>query len=374
MFFSVATESQSNFPCHYEFWSWKFDCDQGWTVLQETDRAVAFKGYSTDKSADWLINNYPWGSESVFGGNFCVIQFTQDSVQLGHSQNRTFPLWISDSALTNFNAVGLQLWSDARIAIRAPWILYSTEATPDWNIESTTVEQATAKIIKLLVDQTQKFVANNTVDNLKVFTSGGLDTTLIHALLKHCQVPFTAIDHAHFEPDQFADDLQKFWGYKQIHHWNHPTWLATGSCGDEYFLRGPLEIGMITAWHNIEFMPLVASRPDAYHWHYFSRDKNATTFQQQWNQREQLREKYPRFADLACHLLDMNRNDHQHWHLGHTLTWTPLQELDVTRILLGVEMSPALLEHFLNGSIVRDCIEQLDPASLQLLDQYKNKN
>jgi len=66
-------------------------------------------------------------------------------------------------------------------------------------------------------------------------------------------------------------------------------------------------------------------------------------------------------------------NDHQHWHLGHTITWTPLMNIEIVKILLQCTLED-LLPQFLDAEISKILIARYDTSLLQAISQYKNYN
>lgn len=210
---------------------------------------------------------------------------------------------------------------------------------------------------------------------MKLYCTGGLDTALIRALLTAHGKNFEQISHEHFEVTPFVRHnqpaLEHYWSYssQQLHHWNSPTWLATGGCGDEYFLRGPAVIAMLTAWHDIDFGELLEANPDCYHYHHFQRYR--LLWQDNWQHRHELQKKYATREQVNLHVMDHLANDHQHWHLEQTITWTPLKNIEIARILLQLSIED-LIPQFLSGQITRDVIAHYNSNVLNTVSSYKN--
>jgi hypothetical protein len=156
-----------------------------------------------------------------------------------------------------------------------------------------------------------------------------------------------------------------------MHHWTTPTWLATGGCGDEYFLRGPEVIAMLTAWHDINFGQLLSENTQAYHYHHFNKYQDLWT--DSWNNRQILQNLYSTREQLNQHIVDHLLNDHQHWHLGEVTTWTPFKNIKLVKILLQCNIQD-LLPQFLDGKISRCIIEHYSPRVLDFVSTYKNYN
>jgi hypothetical protein len=66
-------------------------------------------------------------------------------------------------------------------------------------------------------------------------------------------------------------------------------------------------------------------------------------------------------------------NDHQHWHLGETVTFTPFKDLEITKLLLRLPKE-VLVQQMLHGYVSRKLIEKIDTNTIQWLNKYKNYN
>jgi hypothetical protein len=346
MFFSVGPDIDRRFPNNHQINNLWVNCDNGW---QRTNNSF-YKGYED---------------------NYCQITVDFKDAIIEHSRLRSFPLFYQTGTVTNLDSTLTPAWTDDAVSINVSGKVTVTKIDIDLTVPSKTltVDQAVQQIRQQL-DATLTQVP----DDIKLFCSGGVDTLLLYAMLS-AHHPFELVVDEHYEPDEFTKTnqltLSKFWGYQQIHHWTVPTWLATGSHGDEYFLRGPAAIAMLTAWHNINFGQLLADNPDCYHYKYFNRYPELWT--DSWINRAQLQEQYPTVELLNRQVLNTLVNDHQHWHLGNTITWTPFKNIELVKILLQCNIAD-LLPQFLDGQITKTVIKQYSPELLEFVSKYKNYN
>ena len=346
MFFSVSTNIDRRFPNNYQINRLWINCDNGW---QKTDTTF-YKGYAD---------------------NYCKIVVDSAGAVIEHSTPRSFPLWYQPGLVTNLESIGTQAWTDDQLTIDLTGEVTVIKTEIDLAIPtgSLSIKQAQKQIQELLNKKLLQIPGD-----VKLFCSGGLDTLLLYAMLSDKHL-FELIVDEHYEQDAFTDKnrpaLNKFWAYNQIHHWHAPTWLATGSHGDEYFLRGPTVIGMLTAWHDINFGKLLADNPNCYHYHYFN--KYPELWISAWNNRAQLQKEYPTVELLHRQILNILVNDYQHWHLGNTLTWTLYKDINITKILLQCPINE-LIPQFLDGRLSKDLIIDYNPAIIDYLSQYKNYN
>jgi hypothetical protein len=83
--------------------------------------------------------------------------------------------------------------------------------------------------------------------------------------------------------------------------------------------------------------------------------------------------KYPTKQHLDRQIIDNLINDHQHWHLGNTITWTPFKNIDLVKILLRCNIVD-LIPQFLDGQITKTIIKHYSPKALDFVSKYKNYN
>ena len=354
MFFSISPELDSRFPNNQQVGKLWVNHDHGW---HQSTPDTFYKGYPE---------------------NYCEITTHDQGIEINHSKHRSFPLWYSDNFVTNLPLrTPLQsAWADDHVTINNRGRIYTSKISIDLSVNPVplSIAQAVQHIKKQLDTSVQQLIDCNP-ENLKLFCSGGIDTFLLYSILTFHQVQFDLVQDEYFAVDLFTHTnqqaLESLWGYKQIHHWPAFTWLATGSCGDEYLLRCPVIISMLTAWYNIDFRQLLDKSTDKYHYHHFA--KYDKLWKDSWNSRHQLREQYPTRELLNQQILNILLNDHQHWHLGKTITWTPFNNIELAKILLRCDVNDLLLQ-FTDGSLSKQLIIEYAPNVLEFIDTYKNHN
>lgn len=374
MFFNITPTVDTRFPNNINC-NWAvFNCDNGWKKFDVADGVIFGKGYANRISLDELINYFEFAH--TYDGNFCLVKFNKDSFKITHSKYRSFPLAYSNQTVTNLYIDNLMsVWANQRITVDNNWkidLLFDTIIQPYTQLIS--IDQAVDQIFQLLIADLTNFVKNNK-PNIKLFCSGGVDTTLLYALFRHINYPVELITNEHLEEDNFIKfnhtQLNKFWGYSQMHHWLYSTWLATGSCGDEYLLRGPAVISMLTAWHDINFSEILNNSPTHYHYYHFK--KYQSSWDNDWQNRNNLKHEYPTIDRLHRQILNILSNDHQHWHLGNTMTYTLFNNLELVKILLQVNIND-LVAQFTDAAITKSLIHRVNPELCSAVSTYKNYN
>jgi hypothetical protein len=146
--------------------------------------------------------------------------------------------------------------------------------------------------------------------------------------------------------------------------------LISGACGDEYFMRGPSTIAIWAAWHDIDVAEIL-EKTTGYHKKYFQKKNNIDQFKKQFSIRHQLKKQLPEKKYLIRHILNYNLNDFQHWHLGNTLTWTPLKNLEFTEQILSLPKDD-LIDQIIDGAVTKKIMKFLYPESQDLISDNKN--
>jgi hypothetical protein len=207
---------------------------------------------------------------------------------------------------------------------------------------------------------------------IKAFLSGGVDSLLVYSYLQRFTDNYEMVKCQHIDYDRFwlmnsGTLKERFWGYTQIHHWVDPCIVTSGAPGDEYMLRSPTTTDMLLKFNNVRVIDLLnlTEWKGCLHDKYFRRPKNYNIFKEQTIDPGWDREM------LLWNMCNIIANDWQHWHLGNTLTWTPLRDLEIFKILLRLPVDVQLTQ-IMNSDISRALIERNSPGLTRLISDQKN--
>lgn len=354
MFFSISKTADHRFPFSEAIGQWIFNHDNGWHRMSNG----WIKGYRYD---------------DIDHGNFCEVKLTDGQISVCHDLERSFPLWwdATTKVLTNCVGTGNRVWADKIVKLTdSDLLIESTDIVSPIDLSPLSLAEAVQKIENNLANKISRLVEYPLTK--KIFVSGGLDTLILYSMIKQQSLSVELLDYEHFEYDLFCDHFlpsikKNHWAFNQMHHWRNPCMLLTGSCGDEFLFRGPTNIAIWTAWHDIDFVSMLQTQ-QGYHVRYFMLEKNLKIFQAWFAKRKHLQHCFPTKKDLACHLVDRNLNDHQHWHLGHTMTWTPFKDITLFKLMMRLDPD-VLLEHFIDATVSRALIA---PQHQVMLSRHKN--
>jgi len=184
---------------------------------------------------------------------------------------------------------------------------------------------------------------------------------------------FQMIWENHVEWDKFwclnqAHIRNKFWAYKQIHHWKNPCVLSSGAPGDEYMLRSPTTANLWLKYQGTSILEELSKNHCHLHRDYFNLPKHVDIFKFQDSHAPELSLNKGDFYHFLCNTVS---NDFQHWHLGNTITFTPLRDLEIFKKFLCLSAEDGLSQ-ILDSSISKELISRNDPTLLDYLSDVKN--
>jgi len=381
MFFSVSKTPQHNFSTNLNYHGWCIDTDQGWNVIKHDDRALIYKGYLDDGDLHNEITVIADEATGIRSGNFCLLIVEVNSVRVQHSALRSFPLWYSAAqGITNLRPLDYQVWADSEFTLLANLEFQETKLSilGDTSVHSRSRRDVVDAVDQILVDRFTAFIKHNQLP-IKIFISGGIDTVLMYSYLRRLNIPHELILGEHMEFDQFwvrnHQTLgERYWSYTQLHHWRQPTVLVSGCPGDEFSLRNPIMSNLLTLHHECTVAELLDwnQNVDYLHRDYFN-DTNTRAQFEEYRTDPAMQAIYKDRLVLQKYLLDRAANDHQHWHLSNTLTFTPMRDLEILRLCLSLPWIDQV-DQILDSGISRELIQRNDPDLSKLLSPEKNKN
>ena len=374
MFFSISKQAQENFSNFYQLGPFHISTDSGWNTTCIGQYQCVYKGYVDNMDMITALDQVVEQDEPELLGNFCVLVYSAETknLKIKSDRYRSFPIYFDATGASNLLKLDQTVWSNSLITFTDNFESIQTQFDLIGPIDTgyTTIDEVVKKIDHLVATKTQQFLKHNRLP-IRAFLTGGLDSLLVYSYLQRFTNQYELVNYQHVDYDEFwlknSGTLKKFWAYNQIHHWTTPCMLTAGSPGDEFMLRGPTVADLFLKSHGYKISQLL-NQPEwknCYHYTYFNQNKNLEIF----NNTDPLPE-WDR-AEMIWNLCNILVNDWQHWHLGQTLTWTPLRDLEIVKLFLRLPPDQALGQ-ILNGSISKQLIEQNRPGLTRLLSDQKN--
>jgi len=394
MFFSISKTNNNDerFAIQHSVFDFKIHLDSGWEEINKNETTIFFKGYCDTEKLEEVVKEFINDKTPKYTGNFCIILADKHKVVITHDINRSFPLkYYANNLLTNLpysENIGIEdhIWSDSFVEYKNSGInktflknLYDIDVSKNISLEE--CSDSIKNILITKIDGLNQFV--DTSGTINVFLSGGIDTSMVYSLLKkyyNKDKEINIITKEFFDFTKFTvmnmDTLLKhpnLWGYKSFHHWKEKTLYATGGMGDEIFMRGPTTTALWCAWNDINLIEEFEKLKYSYHKKYFLRDKNTKIINYYWNNRKELQKEYPKYSDLCRQICNMTSNDHQHWHLENTISWTPLKDTEILKTILKLPKE-IILQQIIHGIVDIKIISELCPGLEKYICTHKNDN
>ena len=76
-------------------------------------------------------------------------------------------------------------------------------------------------------------------------------------------------------------------------------------------------------------------------------------------------------AEVIDNCSNYNINDWQHWHFGNTLTWTPLRDIEIFKLVASLPLAD-LKNQIMNSTLSKELICRNNPKILDYLSEQKN--
>ena len=368
MFFALSTRPATDFPV--QTWLTPTLClshDHGWHMVELDEGVrVMIKGYANDRTITEAARHCATHTGAPqLRGNFCAMVTRGDSVTITHDTDRSFPLWADNDTVTNLEPMGDKVLADIVLTVDSKFAI-SRQWHKPWE---RSVSMSDAVIVnnvhEILLETFDSFLSHNR-SPLKMFVTGGMDTTMAWAYLDHFTKDYEMVDHEYLKFTPFwkrnFSKLKQFWGYRQTHLWSEDCVLVSGALGDENFMRGPYTMEMMLQSHGTGLADVL--QPGAYHYKhcrgYLDKGLDVGTID-------------PDIGKVRDAVMERNSNDHQHWHIEQTLHFTPFKD---SRILSLITQSSReqLVSQARDAHINRLLIGKLDPSKLEKVSRSKNHN
>jgi hypothetical protein len=129
---------------------------------------------------------------------------------------------------------------------------------------------------------------------------------------------------------------------------------------------------MLALYHQCTITDLLDWNQNEHYLHrsYFDNKENMLAMEAQRHD-PALKPVFTDWDQLGPHLLDRAANDHQHWHLGNTLTFTPMRDLEILKLMLNLPWRDQVSQ-MLDSAISKELIKLNSPDILDILSVQKN--
>jgi hypothetical protein len=379
MFFSITKTPDNKFSNYYNFDDIFLNTDEGWSVLNTVNYTIIYKGYSDNNPLELNLNSIITEKEPCVTGNFCLFHYEKNRkiLNIKNSIDRSYNLYYDNNEITNLEIKSKKIAADKIIVdidqnLNFEIVNYNVLGS----VENVIMDYKTIlnEIYSILDIKVSNFIKHNKLP-IRAYLSGGIDTMLVYSFIKKQTENYKFADRAHVELDEFWAKNQNYiqpnyWAYNQIHHWITPTVLLSGAPGDEFMLRSPTSVNLYLLANGINILDLLNTDTHFLHKKYFLKDKHIKIFNDQTND-PLLKIIVKSKKHTYRHICNVSSNDHQHHHLGNTITYTPLRDLNILKLCMQMPLENAIAQ-ILNSQLSKDLIAMNDPNLLNYLTVDKN--
>jgi hypothetical protein len=146
----------------------------------------------------------------------------------------------------------------------------------------------------------------------------------------------------------------------------------SGAPGDEYTMRNPEIANLFMRYHGVDVIEYLQNQTtQMYHTKHFTKQSYIDKLNKQQPMIDNI--KKMNREDMVYFLCNMLVNDYQHYHLGNTLTFTPLRDINIVKQFMSLS-NEGILSQVINGDITRELIGMNDSTLLQYISDDKNSD
>ena len=375
MFFCITKSQQLEFSFNQTHNANDFyvHTDAGWSHIIYRSTNYIYKGYVEDGTLKTKILEDDFAD---LKGNYCVIAVKGKELIVYHSDCRSFPIYLYSDKLSNinYNDEKQTFYSDAVLSIDSDFNHKYTHKDAIGDITNTvkTEDAVIDEIDQIISNSFENFLKHNT-DPVKIWLSAGADTTLLYSYLQKYSNNYEVLNYTHFYYDKFwccnRMKVLENWSYKQLHHFREDCVLVSGAPGDEFMMRNPNLVNLYLMYYDINIVDFLRNNDSMYHTRYFLKDKNIKSMYEQKYQIAQM--KNLNEVEMKKKICNMLISDYQHHHIGYTLTFTPLRDINITKLLMQLPVE-SLLKQASDAYITKKLIERNNPKLLDIIAPNKN--
>jgi len=377
MYFELAQQSNIDFPKHFEMNNFVLSTDLGWLQIDGTHGKIIYKGYAYQDLPSYLIGLDPEKSEFIHGSFTAIIQ-KNNKIYIVTDNTREFPIYFDRGkvVITNLTKHQNTAWPDTSLQIDCEKNeIHSQYKGIDFVPgEQKDMNSTTNKILDILNSSVSNYISK-CKDPIRIVPTGGLDSTLMIALLKQNNANFEVIDYEYKKWTYFrwknGEKIKKENGpwTRYGHTWGEtPVTLAHGWMGDQYFFRDYLPLAVLCKSKNIDLKQEFKRFEGSYCYEHLCEDmqQRESTWQEITKEIVDQKSAYKKIFEII-------RGSFLWWTFEETTYWSPYKDLEILKHILHLSVED-LLQNAFHGTIQTKMLEIVDPNLLDCITEKKNKH
>ncbi len=377
MYFELAQQSNIDFPKHFEVNNFVLSTDLGWSQIKGKYGTIVYKGYAYQDLPKFLSTLDPENFETMHGSYTAIVQ-KGNTVYILTDDTREFPIYFDRKKLlvTNLTKQVETAWPDTYLHIDCDTKeigshYKAVDFLPGVQVD---MNSATHKTLKILNRSVSNYVSQ-CKDPIRIVPTGGLDSTLMIALLKQNNANFEVIDYEYKKWTYFrwknGEKIKKENGpwTRYGHTWgDKPVTLAHGWMGDQYFFRDYLPLAVLCKSKNIDLKQEFKRFEGSYCYEHLCEDmkQRESTWQEITKEIVDQKSSYKKIFEII-------RGSFLWWTFEKTTYWSPYKDLEILKHVLHLSEED-LLQNAFHGTIQTKMLEIVDPNLLDCITEKKNKH
>lgn len=378
MYFEIAKKFNINFPKFYKIKNFCVSTDLGWKQMNGRYGDIIYKGYAYEDLEAFLRNHDP-STLLTPRGSFTAIMSKDDKVYIVSDNSRQYPIFVNpkDTILTNLTKHDTVVYADVSLCIDCG----SGEVQKHYH--KTLFEKQvdvsltdTSSMILQTLNSDISYFKNTYKNPIKVIPTGGIDSTLLIALLKHNNVDFEVIDYEYKKWTYFYkknrkevdENIPSRMFMKVGHSWGEqPTTLANGWHADQHFFRLYLPFIVFCKMKSLDFKETLEANKDSY-----SYDKLKHKIGERMQDSLSVIDGIVDLESGYNKIFEIIRASFQPWTFEQTLYWSPYKNIEITKHILQMN-DDDVIKNTMEASVQRHILEQIDPNLLDVITPTKNE-
>jgi len=377
MYFELAQQSNIDFPKHFEMNNFVLSTDLGWSQIDGTYGKIIYKGYAYQDLPACLISLDPENTESIHGSFTAIIQ-KNNKIYIVTDNTREFPIYFDRGkvVITNLTKHQDTAWPDTSLQIDCENnVINSQYKGIDFMPgEQKDINSTTDKTLDILNNSVSTYISK-CKDPIRIVPTGGLDSTLMIALLKQNNANFEVIDYEYKKWTFFrwknGEKIKKENGpwTRYGHTWGEtPVTLAHGWMGDQYFFRDYLPLAVLCKSKNIDLKQEFKRFEGSYCYEHLCEDMEQR--QSSW---QEITKEIVDQKSAYKKIFEIIRGSFLWWTFEKTTYWSPYKDLEILKHVLHLSIED-LLQNAFHGTIQTKMLEIVDPNLLDCITEKKNKH
>lgn len=293
------------------------------------------------------------------GSSWCKI-FVAPTIKIETNKLRDFPIYYSNTFVSNIENTGKSLPVDGRIEIEdSVKVSYEDKFYYPLSNVTHSFNDCVDMVYDLLVENVLDFSRLNGNKKVYIPEQGGIDTLTARSVFDHLEIEYETFNLPKDQPklSKLGRKLvENNWGFQQVHEQDNSV-TVTGFYGDEWILRNPYYVHILLSNRGINLTQYFDETPKCYMKEYFEHYRSKCS--------EPSRVSVEELRSQMC-------NDFQIWHLHSTLFFSPLKMIQLQELLCAD--TDTIIGQVTNAEISRELIRLFNPKLLDKIDNLKNQN